>query len=217
VDLLFVSVERNIENFARNSVLTVRFYVPSQSTQQASFFLEAFELQDSMHYYMQAVNQSWTPNTWTSFTPWPTKDVIDDLCLDAVRRLQCLAPINIGVSAWYRVGKGEPVYLPVEVFSNSAPPRSSLYTFHIVPGRDLQRIEVAVLDEAGMPRTIDVPQLACNLRDDPECVMYPAGTAIAFSIDFRNLPNGMYQISLIGHSPGSADRIPLRISIYHHA
>jgi hypothetical protein len=94
-DFTLIAIHRDFELFQQNAELRVRFFLPPVAAiADKKVFVEAVELQDSFHYFMQAKSSSaWKNGNWNIFGPWPTKDVIDPLGLLSE---------NIGVLAGYR-------------------------------------------------------------------------------------------------------------------
>jgi hypothetical protein len=150
-DLTLVAIHRDFELFKQNANLRVRFFLPRiASNADKRVFVEAVELQNSFHYFMQAKTSSaWKDGNWNVFEPWPTRDVID--------RLGLLAE-NLGVLAQYRTGNGRPVYLPVDVYVNDGRPAIQTYTFHFITGQDLQSLDVSVSNAAGVAMNVPKPQ-----------------------------------------------------------
>jgi hypothetical protein len=141
-DFTLIAVHRDFQPFKENSTLRVRFFLPGvPADRDRKVFVEALELLDSFHYSMQAKNSNaWKDGAWNIFGPWPTKDVIDRLSVQAM---------NVGVLAGYRVGNNPPVYLPVDVYAKDGQPTVRTYTFHFITGQDLQALDVTVTNAAG--------------------------------------------------------------------
>src|SRR6266481_2218799 len=76
-DFTLIAVHRNFSIFPRNATLNVRFFLPSlPANPKKIVFVQATELQDSFHYFMQSKNSTWSDENWNIFANWPTKDVI---------------------------------------------------------------------------------------------------------------------------------------------
>lgn len=208
-DFTLIAIHRGFQLFKQNDALCVRFFLPpAVPTGDKKVFVEAVELQDSFHYFMQAKNSSaWKSGNWNVFGPWPTKDVID--------RLGLLAE-NVGVLAGYRAGNDRLVYLPVDVYVTEGRPAVQNYTFHFITGQDLQSLDVSVTNAAGIPMNIAKPQLKCKKTYNPNCKLYAAGGAGAFALDMSRLPAGEYHVKVLGHVPGSLTPTSLDILLYHH-
>ena len=207
-DLILIAIHRNFENFSTNSNLHVRFFLPAVAdVRTRKVFLEAVELQDSFHYFMEATNQStWKDNNWNIFTPWPTKDVIDRLGLQ---------PINIGVLARYEVAGAQAVYLPVDVYQTDSNQKKGAYTFHFITASDLQTLDVSVTNERGVVNKAPKLQFSCNRNYNPNCRLYAAGSTQAFTLDMSALQPGEFHIKLLGHIPGDITPVSLDFVIYH--
>src|SRR6266478_5145262 len=83
-DFTVIAIHRSFQLFPTNTTLHVRFFLPRVvDSPNKEVFVEAVELQDSFHYFMQAKSFKWNENDWNVFEPWPTKDVIDRLGLQA--------------------------------------------------------------------------------------------------------------------------------------
>jgi len=207
-DFTLIALHRSFQTFQPNSTLRVRFFLPqTAAVSDKAIFLEATELQDSFHYFMQAKpSAGWKEASWNVFEPWPTKDVIDRLGLRAN---------NVGVRAEYRVKNGPPVFLPVDVYQSGSPPSTQTYTLHFITGSDLQALDVSVVDSAG--KTMAAPRLQqkCNKTFNPSCQLYAAGSAHAVSLDMSPLPQGEYHVKLLGHIPGSLTPTSLDVLLYH--
>ena len=208
-DFTLIAIHRDFQLFKQNATLRVRFFIPrSAADADRRVFVEAVELQDSFHYFMQAKNaRAWKDGNWNVFEPWPTEDVID--------RLGLLAG-NLGVLAGYRTGNDRPVYLPVDVYVNEVRTAARAYTFHFITGQDLQSLDVSVSNAAGVAMTVPKPQLKCRRTYNPNCKLYAAGSAGAFPLDMSSLPAGEYHVKLLGHVPGSLTPTSLDILMYHH-
>src|SRR6266446_1927454 len=194
-DFTLIAIHRDFQLFKQNATLRVRFFLPGIASSDKKVFLEAVELKDSFHYFMQAKSSKvWKGGNENVFGPWPTNDVID--------RLGVLAE-NLGVLGGYRSESDRPVYLPVDVYVDEGRPLSKTYTFHFITGQDLQSLDVSVTDAAGNPMNIAKPQLKCNKARIPKCKLYAAGGTGAFPLDMSSLPAGEYHVKLLGHVPGS--------------
>jgi hypothetical protein len=209
-DFTLISIERSFKPFPPSSILNVRFYLPVlQAGKNVAVFLEAQELQDSLHYFMEARNFTWKMGDWNSFKPWPTSDVIDQLGLDSN---------NIGIRAGYQRGSNPPVFLPVDVAVETANITSSgsLYTSHLITGEILQAINISVFNDSGMPVNLKLPRLGCDVSIAPKCIKYPSGGEVVFDLDFSSLPAGQYHIMLSGDTLNTNEKTSLDIKIYHH-
>lgn len=207
-DFTLIALHRNFQAFQPNSTLHVRFFLPQTAAgADKTIFLEATELQDSFHYFMQARRSvGWKEASWNVFEPWPTKDVIDRLGLQ---------PDNVGVRAGYRVKNGPSVFLPVDVYQNDAPSSIQKYTLHFITGSDLQALDVSVVDSAGKAMVTPRLQQKCNKTFNPSCTLYAAGSAHAISLDMSALPAGEYHVKLLGHIPGNLTPTSLDVLLYH--
>jgi hypothetical protein len=207
-DFTLVALHRSFAAFSPNATLHVRFFLPSvPPSSQREVFVEASELQDSFHYFMQAKNpRKWNYGKWNVFEPWPTKDVIDRLGL----RYE-----NIGVRAGYRNASGPPVYVPVDVYQSENQPVSSLYTFYFISGSDLQALDVSVTPSNGIPIKGLALQQKCNKSFNPSCRLYAAGSIHSFPLDMSKLPQGEYHVRLTGHVPGSLIPTSFNLVLYH--
>ena len=207
-DFTLIAIHRNFQPFPHNADLNVRFYLPRLSGNSGKkVFVEAVELQDSFHYFMQAKGSTqWKEGGWNVFGPWPTKDVIDRLGIQAK---------NVGVLAWYRIGGDHPVYLPVDVYQKDERPALHTYTFHFITGQDLQSLNINVTNAAGVAMSLPKPQLRCNTSFNPNCKLYAAGSSQAFDLDMSPLPPGEYHLKLVGRVPGTLTPTSLDIVLYH--
>jgi hypothetical protein len=209
LDFTLIAAHRSFTPFSANAVLHVRFYLPKQGgSTNKEVFVESAELQDSFHYSMQAKNSGkWKDGDWNVFEPWPTKDVIDKLGIQAS---------NIGVLVGYRIGNSPPVYVPVEVYQNEERAKSGAYTFYFMTGQDLQSLEVSVTNGAGVVMKAPKLQLSCRRSFNPNCKLYAAGSVQPIMLDMSALPQGEYHIKLLGHIPGNLTPTSLDIVVYHH-
>ncbi|MBZ5616998.1 MAG: hypothetical protein LAO23_23620 [Acidobacteriia bacterium] len=207
-DFTLVAINRNFEQFPRNANLNVRFFLPrlTDSYPNSDVFVEAVELQDSYHYFMQSQNYQWTQGDWNVFHPWLTSDVIDRLGLD---------PKNLGVRAWY-LTKNERVYAPVDVYQNSGKVVEHSYRFYFITGPDLQSIEVLVTNSSGSAMNIPRPDIECNKQINANCILYAAGSTVYFKLDMSSLPDGEYHVRLVGHVPRTSATTALSVALYHH-
>lgn len=208
-DLTLIAIHRDFRPFKQNATLHVRFFLPEiASSPDKKVFVEAVELQDSFHYFMLAKSSnSWKDGNWNVFGPWPTKDVIDRLGLQAE---------NLGVLAGYREGNDRRVYLPTDVYGNDGPPLTHMYTFHFITGKDLQSLDVSVSNAEGVIMNVTTPQLKCKRIYNPNCKLYAAGSTGDFPLDMSTLPAGEYHVKLLGHVPGDLTPTSLDILLYHH-
>jgi len=207
-DFALIAVHRNFEMFPRNAVLHVRFFLPPPAANATrTIFLEAFELQDSFHYFMQATGlDKWKDAGWKIFEPWPTKDVIDNLGLE---------PANLGVLAHYETDGAPKVYLPVDVYQNDSQFKAKPYSFHFITARDLQALDVSVANEKGVVFRLPRLQLTCNTKYNPDCKLYSAGSAQAFDLDMSMLQPGTYHVKLLGRIPGNLTPSSADFVVYH--
>lgn len=208
-DLTLIALHRDFRLFKQNATLHVRFFLPQiASSTNKKVFVEAVELQDSFHYFMQAKSSNpWKDGNWNVFGPWPTKDVIDRLGLEAE---------NLGVLAGYRADNDRRVYLPADVYVNEGPPLTHVYTLHFITGRDLQSLDVSVTNATGVVMNVATPQLKCKKTYNPNCKLYAAGSTGDFSLDMSLLPAGEYHVKLLGHVPRDLTPTSLDILLYHH-
>jgi hypothetical protein len=205
-DFTFVALHRHFERFSRDSILSVRFFLPSLATDDSKVFLEAVELQDSLHYLMSSKPRYWQRRAWNTFRPWPTRDVIDPYGI---------ASDNIGVRAAYQVGKTTAVYLPVDTYSTDKQVVKRGYTFYYVTAQDLQSIEISVTDVKGDSVPIKKPMLECNKKRNANCLLYAAGNTFNFELDFSALAGGQYVVHLIGRMPRTSLTTSALTSLYH--
>lgn len=208
-DFTLIAIHRNFQPFPRNANLNVRFFLPLlRSGADKNVSVEAVELQDSFHYFMQAKSSvPWKEGSWNTFGPWPTKDVIDPLGLEAK---------NVGVLAGYQIGNDRPVYLPVDVYADDGQPSRHAYTFHLVTGQALQSLDLSLADSAGKRLNAPLPQLKCNRNLNPNCRLYSAGSTLAFDMDMSTMPQGEYHLKLVGHVPRTSTTTAMEIVLYHH-
>jgi hypothetical protein len=205
-DFTVLSVDRYVEPYKNNATLYVRFYFPS-GLPAASAFVEALELQDSFHYFMQAKQVQWKTGDWNVFGPWPTSAVIDPLDIHSD---------NLSVRAGVQLADKSRFYFPVDVYQKQAPPRKQSYTFHFVTGQDLQSLDISIVSDKGASVNLKVPILSCDRKMSVNCILYPAGTTQAFDLDMSQLPEGEYRIHGVGHMPKTSDETSLNIRLYHH-
>ena len=205
-DLALLGLHRDFQSFPKNSELLVRFYLPKILPQGGSrrVSLEAREIVDSRHYLMRSKQPAWSDGEWNSFSPWPTKDVIDQLGLDSS---------NIAVLASYRDGNTAPVYVPVDVLSTSSgTPVKRPYTFHFETSWNIHSLDKSVTSPDGHKTVLKADR--CNIS--PTCVLYSAASSHSFDVDMKDFPEGVYTIDLLGHLPGTSLTPNLRIRVYHH-
>jgi hypothetical protein len=207
-DFTLVAVHRNFPPFVRNVNLNVRFFLPKlPGNPPKKVLVQAAELQDSFHYFMQTKDPTWKDGSWNIFAHWPTRDVIDQLGVQAE---------NLGVLAQYRVDNQRPVYLPVDVYQSDGQTPRRAYTFQFITGQDLQSLELSVTNIAGTEVNLNKPTLKCNKSFNPNCKLYAAGSTQAFDLDMSSLVEGEYHLKLIGHVPGTSTPTSLEIALYHH-
>jgi len=212
VDIALISIHRYVQPFdskaPMNAALKVRFYVPPDTPDPSKVFVQAVELQDSLHYFMEAKPTKWKPGQWNVFAEWPTKDVIDSLPVYSD---------NLGVRAGLQEADSGSLYFPVDVYDNKTPPAKQSYTFNFFTGQDLQSLQIAMTNKLGARAKLDLKPLSCNADNKrPSCVLYPAGTSQVFSLDMSQLPEGEYHIHLVGHIPKTLETTSLSIRVYHH-
>lgn len=204
-DFTLIGIHKSFELFPRNANLNVRFFIP-QSPAGKNIFVQAVELQDSLHYFMEAKNSGqWKDGSWNIFRPWPTKDVIDRLDLQAR---------NMGVLAGYRTGNNRTVYLPVDVYQSEKPLAKTTYTVYFVTGQDLHSLEITVGNARGAPVKVQLPELKCKFNAN--CILYAAGSTQSFDLDLSLLPEGEYHLNLVGHVPRTSTPTSLDLALYHH-
>src|SRR5215470_6326235 len=64
-DFTLIAVHRDFQLFKQNATLHVRFFLPrGSSSSDKRVFVEAVELQDSFHYFMQAKSSQWKESDW---------------------------------------------------------------------------------------------------------------------------------------------------------
>jgi hypothetical protein len=207
-DFNIIAVHREYQSFGPHSTLHVRFYLPRVTdSENRQVFLEATELQDSFHYFMEARSTGLQhDSSWNVFEPWPTQDVIDRLGLHAS---------NIGVRAGYRINNDPPVFLPVDVYQSIAPSSSGVYRFYFITASDLQSLDVAVVNDRGAALSAPKFQQKCNKAYNPNCKLYAAGSTNSFSLDMSALPEGVYHIRLLGRVPSSLTPTSFDLALYH--
>lgn len=203
-DLTFVALHRHFEPFSKNSTVSVSFFLP-RLADDSKVFLEALELQDSLHYFMYSKQQLWQPGAWNTFRPWPTRDVLDP---------SGIASDNVGVRAAVQVGNKTRMYLPVDVYSTNPPVKQQKYTFYYVTAQDLQSVNVSVTDVKGRPVKI-TKDLKCNQERSRNCLLFAAGDTFNFALDFSALPEGQYYVHLVGRIPRTRITSSAITSLYH--
>ncbi len=207
-DFTIVAIHRDFVPFSKNDNLQVRFFLPNLPKDPGrKVFVQAIELQDSFHYYMQTKNGVWKEGSWNTFSHWPTKDVIDPLGIHSD---------NMGVVAQYRIANQRPVFLPVDVYPVGKQVSKRTYTIHFVTGQDLQSMEIAVTNSRGLPIKLHQPMPKCNKSFNPNCKLYAASSTQAIDLDLSSEPEGEYQLKLTGHVPGTSAPTSLDLTLYHH-
>jgi hypothetical protein len=206
-DLTILGIHRTFEQFPKYANLRVRFYLPKVvvgggPNPSRKVFVEAREIVDIQHYFMQSRQSKWTDGDWNIFTPWPTKDVIVPLDIGSS---------NLAVVAGYRDGNAPPVFLPVDVLSGSPRTVKPSYTFHFQTSWDLHALEKSIVEPSG--HTTSLKTEICTIS--PGCILYPATSSNAFELDMSSFPEGVYTMHLVGHVPGNSMKPDLTIQIYH--
>jgi hypothetical protein len=204
-EFTLVALHRHFERFSKHSTLSVSFFLPPLPADNSKVFLEARELQDSLHYFMHSKDRNWQRGAWNTFRPWPTKDVIDPYRI---------ASDNVGVQAAYQIGKETRVYLPVDIYSTNKPTVGGKYTFYYVTSRDLQSIDISVTNAKHKPVSITKPILECNKKRDSDCWLFAEGNTFNFELDFSKFPEGQYFVRLIGHIPRTSNTTSVETSFY---
>ena len=74
-DLELLSFVGFMQEFDRESILKVRFFLPLRS----QVIIQAQELYPEKNYWMESKPGDWNVEEWNLFEPWPTKDVLDSL------------------------------------------------------------------------------------------------------------------------------------------
>jgi hypothetical protein len=206
-DFTLIAVHKNVSQFGHNSTLKVRLFVP-QLAEGGHVAVEAAELQDTFHYYMRSLDSiPWTLGSWNVFGPWPTRDVIDQLSIDAN---------NIGVLASYQSRSGELIYLPIDLLVNDVASSGAKYRLHFITGQDLQTLTVTVSDINGKSTPMKPQQLKCDTRMNPNCKRFAAGSTPFVNLDFSELPEGIYYVQLKGTIPNNTDPTSMSVALYHH-
>lgn len=201
-DITLLGIHRSFEQFPKNRILQVRFYLPDIGAPSTKVFIAAREIIDTKHYLMQSKPSNWNKGSWNSFTPWPTKDVIDPLGLDCG---------NIAVLAGYREENRPAVYLPVDVTAGPSQPTGAPYTFHFETAWDLHSLEKSITGPSGQTTALKTDE--CKIS--PSCVIYSAASSQAFEVDMSGFSEGVYSIHLVGHIPGNSLKPDVSIRIYH--
>jgi hypothetical protein len=201
-----IALTRNAIHFQHNSTLYVRFFLPPIPTAHG-VTLRAKERQDSSNYFMDAKNPPWKPGDWNVFGPWPTKDVIDALEIDAD---------NLAVLASYERDGASSVYLPVDIYEDESQLTGHTYMFHFVTGKPLQSLEISVTDATGAKVESQTRTLKCPTSINVNCKLYLGGSAQSFPLDLSRQPQGLYHLRLIGRIPGSLEIVSEDFVIYHH-
>jgi hypothetical protein len=199
-DITLLGLHRKFESFSKNSNLAVRFYLPSMpSSRLTTVFVDAREIVDTHHYMMQSTQKSWMQGSWNTFNPWPTKDVIDRLNI---------ATTNIAVVAGYRDEKGL-VYIPVDV--SHAGVSDQPYSLWYETSYDLQSLDEVIIDSSN--HMVGKKTEECTIS--PNCILFPAASSHAVSLDLTKQNEGIYTILLIGHTPRSSQPWRMQVRIYH--
>jgi hypothetical protein len=203
-----IALTRNAIHFQSNAKLYVRFFVPQASANlKQRVFLKAIERQDSSNYFMEAKSPPWKLADWNVFGPWPTRDVIDGLGIDAD---------NLAVLAGYDEDNSSRVYLPVDIYEDDKQLTQHTYTFHFIAGRPLQSLEVFVTNAVGGRVDAHTPTLKCNTVLNPNCSWCKAGSAQSFTFNLSSFPAGEYHVRLVGYVPRSLESISEDFVLYHH-
>jgi hypothetical protein len=209
-DFTLISIEGRLDSFAPDSNLHVTFYLPSSDAgkDDNSIFVEASELVDSEHYLMQSSPKfKWQNGDLKDFGPWPTKDVIDPLHINAS---------NLAIRAGRHIGASNSLYSPAFVCPRKCDLAARTYTIHFKSGVDLNKLEVSVNDAAGhLLKTLN-QTLACNTALFSDCIKFPRDATRTFTLDMSNLPAGRYLIHLIGRQPNTTDTTAMSFYLYNH-
>jgi hypothetical protein len=203
-----LALTRNTVHFHSNANLYVRFFVPPLPAElKQGVFLKAGEREPSSNYFMVAKSPPWKVSDWNVFGPWPTKDVIDLLGIDAD---------NLAVLAGYQRDGSREVYLPVDIYEDSKQLTQHTYTFHFIAGRPLQSLEIFVSNSSGRRVDAHTPTMRCNTAFNPNCKWCAAGSAQSITFDLSTFPADEYHVQLIGHVPGVLESISEDFILYHH-
>jgi len=203
-----IALTRNAVHFHSNDTLYVRFFVPPMPlAQKDGIFLRALEREATTGYFMTAKNPPWKVGDWNVFGPWPTKDVIDILGIDAG---------NIGVLASYRDDNSGDVYLPIDLYEDSNQLSAHTYTLHFIAGRPLQSLDINVSNASGQHVDAHTSTFRCNKAFNPNCIWCAAGSVQAITFDISSASAGVYHVQLVGHVPGSLETISEDFALYHH-
>jgi hypothetical protein len=211
-EFILIAIHRSFApSIPRKAVLNVRFFLPpASSDSERRVWVEAFEREDSFHYYMRSNDTvKWKAGDWNTFESWPTKDVIDPKGLEAQ---------NIGVRVTSQVSGKARVVLPADVFPINTPVKGgAVYSFYLLTGFPLQAIDIAVTNSSGNKMTVPGDGTkSCNKTVDPGCALYAATSLVWFKLDMSTVPEGQYHVQLTGHIPNNLKTTALPIEIYHH-
>lgn len=208
-DFRIVGLHRSFQPVQRNSTLSVRFFVPDSSAGTATkVTVSAIERQDLKHYLMRSAdNLAWRPGRWNTFAPWPTADVMDGLNIPWA---------NLGVVALYgSAGTQHParVYLPVDVFSSSAPGTLGKYVLHVFIGHDIQSLTALTVGSNGAQ--VQLSHLHCEESLNRNCTLFAGGTTPAIDLDMSHLPPGYYDVFLVAKAPHSTQTTSFPFTVFH--
>lgn len=198
-----LGVHRTCDPFEGGAKLYVQFYLPDQgSKRRGNAYVEAREIMDTHHYLMQSKPGNWKPGAWNVFGPWPSSDVIEPLGI---------GPRNIAVLAWYDDTDQERVYLPVDVQSRDRAKGDEQWTLYLETSLDVHSLEKYLVDSS--QRRINLATEQCTIS--PGCVLFPAASSFAVRIDMSKYKEGVYELHLVGHQPGTSHTAVLPIKIYN--
>jgi hypothetical protein len=194
-DLELLSFVGFREPFTGEVTLKVRFFLPTD----APVFIQARELQEDKHYWMESKRTSWRPGTWNDFGPWSTRDVLTR---------EDIAPSNLGIVIRLHrdTGNGGEV-LPAFVYHSTPPATFTRYTLHLRPTSTLKKVTYAlsrIVDER------EVGVKASSLLGEKI-----AGEPFPIELDARNLPDGPLRLVVQGEYK-NREGGPLREYTFHH-
>lgn len=199
-DLDVLGFLRTPVEFGPAETISVTFYLPVVSS-SAGVLIEAQELVKSHAYFMQSKPFPLKAGGWNSFRPWPAKDVLIPLDIDAA---------NLAVSASYIDEAGRRVYLPVVARGNSSP-ASNTYTIQFRTAWNIHSLRKTLTGPDGRLTTLLVSE--CNAT--PTCVLYDASSSHEVVLDMANRVDGMYNLRLEGSVPNRFQPVKATITFYH--
>ena len=193
-DLVLLSLTSFRQKVEDDTELKVRFFLPGGTEAR----VEARELQENVHYWMESKPIEAQETGWQVFGPWPVSEVLSR---------NSVSFTNIGVLVRLRSeGGGEKHLAPAMIYDSERPKTAGRYTFLFRPSIPLRSLEYTAYLVGDETEKVASASLAGNKA---------RGVPFPIELDLSEVPAGLVRLEIRGRYRSRTGG-PVREYEFHH-